>query len=106
MNFLKKLKGKTFSVRAQASYHREAALQKQLDALQQKIRTSELVIETAQAKIEHLTEIIMAGEQWGSSLIPESAAKVRDAKDTIAALLPPRDKLQAEIDALTKPSPA
>ena len=106
MEFLKRLKGKTFSARSQASYRQEAALQKQLSALQEQIRQSQHVINNAQAHIEQLTDSVTSGESWASALIPESAAKIRGEKDKIAALEPSRQRIQAQIDALTKPSPA
>jgi uncharacterized phage infection (PIP) family protein YhgE len=100
------VQGKSFSRRSQGSYHQEDALQAQLSALQGQIRHSQSEIETAQANIERLSQNVARGMQWASTLIPESASKVRSEQDKLAALEPVKDKIQAQIDALREPSPA
>jgi hypothetical protein len=108
MKFLKSLKGKalTFSVRSQASYRQEDALKKSLSGLQERIRHSEQQVRIEQAHIEHLTDtVVNEGESWASQLIPQHAEKVRGEEAKIVALSPPRDRIQAEIEALTNPSP-
>ncbi len=105
MNLLKRLKGKGFSARSQKSYRAEFGLRKQLWTLREKIRHCQSLIDNAQAEIERLSNTTVAGEGWATELIPKSASKVRDEKDKLSALEPARERIQAQIDALTNPRP-
>ena len=106
MNFSKRLKGKGFSLRSQKSYRHEAVLRKQLREVKEVISRCQRVADNEKERIEQLTRNVTAGESWATNLIPKSSAKIREMAEQIAIFEPQREKLQAQIDALVKPSPA
>lgn len=106
MNFSKKLKGKKFSARSQASYRREAELRTRLFNIRSTISRCQRAIDEAQEEVDRLTRNAISGESWASSLIPKSLARIREQKEQIAIFEPQRANIQSAIDALVTPSPA
>jgi len=106
LNFSKRLKGKIFSARSQASYRQEAALRKSLWEVKELISRCQRVADNEKGRIEQLSQNVRAGEGWAAALIPKSTSKIREQEEQISVFEPQRAKLQAEIDALLKPSPA
>ena len=106
MNLSKRLKGKTFSARSQASYRREAALRKQLREVEETISRCQRVADNEKVRIDQLTQNSLAGGVWAAALIPKSSARIREQEEQIGVFEPLREKIQAQIDALVKPSPA
>ncbi len=104
MNLSKRLKGKTFSARSQASYRREAALRKQLREAGEAISRCQRVADTEQARIDQLSQTSVTGESWAAALIPKSLARIREQKEAIGVFEPIRAKIQSQIDALVKPT--
>ena len=48
---------------------------------------------------------MLGARGWAGQLIPSSVAKIREQKDQIAVFEPQRKRIQAQIEALVKPSP-
>ncbi len=103
---LKRLKGKTFSARSQASYRREAILRGQLFNIKSRVSRCQRTIGEAQEEIGRLTRNAISGESWAAELIPKSRAMIRAQEEQIAIFEPERVRVQAELNALINPSSA
>lgn len=106
MDVSKRLKGKMFSARSQASYQREAALRKQLREVKEIISRCQRVSDNEKVRIDQLSQNTRDGEHWAANLIPKSSTKIKEMEGQIGVFEPQREKIQAQIDALVKPSPA
>ncbi len=106
MDCLKRLKGKTFSARSQASYRREAILRGQLFNIKSRVSRCQRTIGEAQEEIGRLTRNAISGESWAAELIPKSRAMIRAQEEQIAIFEPERVRVQAELNALINPSSA
>lgn len=99
------VKGRKWSVRSQASFQREAALQRQVDALALRIRHRQQRMDEAQASAEASLKSSMLGRLDASDAMAAHLERARILKDEIGLLDSQKRKLQAQIDALAKVSP-
>ncbi len=101
-----KVKGGKWSLRSQASFQREAALQRQVDNLALRIRHCQRMVDEAQAAAEANLKRSMLGGDGASEAMSSYLERARILKDEIGLLNSQRGKVQAQIDALAKVSPA
>jgi hypothetical protein len=106
VNLSKGLESKKWSARSQASYRRETELRAQLFGVERRISLDQRLLDDIQKDMERQAEAATLGDIGAGGQIGEWLTRAQEQKGMIEVFRAQAIKIQARIDALSKPNPA